>query len=66
MFKKEFWEVAFERAFRSFFQGLIVGFTGAQFIQAIDWKAALGSGFLMFLTSICTSLAATPSGVKES
>ena len=54
---KNFWKKALARALRSLAQGLLVGIGEVVVIQDVDWRLALGSGALMFVVSILTSIA---------
>lgn len=54
---KKWWEKAFDRAIRSVAQGLLVGIGECAVIQAVDWKLAVGTGALMGVVSILTSIA---------
>lgn len=54
---KHWWQAAAERAIRSIAQGLLVGIGECAVIQAVDWKLAVGTGALMGIVSILTSIA---------
>lgn len=54
---KSWWQAAAERAIRSIAQGLLVGIGECAVIQAVDWKLAIGTGALMGVVSILTSVA---------
>lgn len=54
---KHWWSMAAERAIRSIAQGLLVGIGECAVIQVVDWKLAVGTGALMGVVSILTSVA---------
>lgn len=53
----EYWKKALARAIRSLAQGILVGIGECAVLQQVDWKLALGTGGLMFIVSILTSIA---------
>lgn len=54
---KRWWGMAFERAIRSVAQGLLVGIGECAVVQAVNWKLAIGTGVLMGIVSMLTSIA---------
>lgn len=54
---KTWWSMAAERAIRSVAQGLLVGIGECAVVQAVNWKLAVGTGALMGIVSMLTSIA---------
>lgn len=54
---KEWWKKALERSLRSLAQGILVGIGECVVIQDVNWLLALGTGGLMAIVSILTSIA---------
>lgn len=54
---KKWWEKAFDRAIRSFAQGILVGIGECVVIQQVNWVMAVSTGGLMFIVSLLTSIA---------
>ena len=72
MTSAQFWSAAFERAVKSFAQGMLAALVGKQVgWWEIDWQHILGAGLMMAFLSLLTSLASDrigqpgPSLVKE-
>lgn len=59
-----FWKQVFERAVKTFVQGLIALVTGDQVfgILDVDWQKAAGIAALATLLSVLTSVASAPVG----
>lgn len=54
---KKWWKKALDRAIRSLAQGILVGIGECVMIQEVNWIMALGTGALMAVVSILTSIA---------
>lgn len=54
---KEWWKKALDRAIRSFAQGILVGIGECVMIQEVNWVVAIGTGGLMAVVSVLTSIA---------
>lgn len=54
---KKWWKQAFDRAIRSFAQGVLLGIGENVIVQDFDWKMILGASIGMFTISIFTSIA---------
>jgi hypothetical protein len=57
MTDKEWWKKALDRAIRSFAQGILVGIGECVMIQEVNWVVAIGTGGLMAVVSVLTSIA---------
>lgn len=54
---KEWWKKALDRAIRSFAQGILVGIGECVMIQEVNWVVSIGTGGLMAVVSVLTSIA---------
>ena len=54
---KKWWSMAIERAIRSLVQGLLVGIGECAVIQDVNWLLAIGTGGMMAVVSMLTSIA---------
>lgn len=54
---KNWWKKALDRAIRSFAQGILVGIGECVMIQEVNWVVAIGTGGLMAVVSVLTSIA---------
>lgn len=54
---KKWWKHAIDRAIRSLAQGVLVGIGECVLIQEVNWIVALGTGGLMAVVSLLTSIA---------
>lgn len=54
---KKWWLMALERALRSLAQGILVGIGECVMIQEVNWVVAIGTGALMAVVSLLTSIA---------
>lgn len=54
---KTWWKHAIDRAIRSLAQGVLVGIGECVLIQEVNWIVALGTGGLMAIVSLLTSIA---------
>lgn len=54
---KDWWKKALDRAIRSFAQGILVGIGECVMIQEVNWVVAIGTGGLMAVVSVLTSIA---------
>lgn len=54
---KQWWKKALDRAIRSFAQGILVGIGECVMIQEVNWVVAIGTGGLMAVVSVLTSIA---------
>lgn len=54
---KVWWKKALDRAIRSFAQGILVGIGECVMIQEVNWVVAIGTGGLMAVVSVLTSIA---------
>ena len=64
MMNKEFWKSAFIRAFKTFLQVILGGWTAGQLITEIDWKYLLTAAVSAAIYSFVMSLAAGLPEVK--
>ena len=54
---KSFWRAAVSRAIRSVAQGILVGIGECVALQDVNWILALGTGGMMGVVSMLTSIA---------
>ena len=54
---KNFWRAALSRAIRSVAQGILVGIGECVALQDVNWLLALGTGGMMGVVSMLTSIA---------
>lgn len=54
---KQWWKKAIDRAIRSLAQGILVGIGECVMIQEVNWVVAIGTGGLMAVVSVLTSIA---------
>ena len=54
---KNFWRAAVSRAIRSVAQGILVGIGECVALQDVNWLLALGTGGMMGVVSMLTSIA---------
>ena len=52
-----FWKFAFNRAIRTFFQGLAAAIPATALINDVDWKTIVLTGAFAFVASLITSCA---------